>query len=156
MADDYDEDDDRPRRRRVRRADDEDDDDRPRARRRDEEDEEEDEDDRPRRRRRRVPEDEDDEGDAEGATSIIVPYKNGPALAAYYCGVFGLIPIAGFVLGPIALVLGILGLVRVRNEPRAHGTGHAIAGIVLGLIDPVLWVVIVWLLWDTLMDPRKR
>lgn len=154
MADDYDDDDDRPRRRRpVRRSDDEDDD-RPRARRRrDEDDDYEDDDDRPRRRRRFV--DDDDESGAEEATSIIVPYKNGPALAAYYCGVFGLIPVAGFVLGPVALILGILGLLRVRRDPRAHGTGHAIAGIVLGLIDPVLWVVIILIFKENIFGPNR-
>lgn len=149
MADDYD-DDDRPRRRRPARRDD-DDDDRPRAsrRRRDEDDDYEDEDDRPRRRRRYV--EEDDESDAEDATSIIVPYKNGPALAAYYCGVFGLIPIAGFVLGPIAIVLGILGILRVRRNPRTHGTGHAIAGIVLGLFDIPLWVILFLIFKDYIL-----
>src|SRR6476620_3047263 len=67
--------------------------------------------------------------------ATLVPYRNGPALAAYYCGVFGLIPIVGFLLGPIAFILGLVGLVKARKNPKAHGTGHAIAGIVLGLVD---------------------
>lgn len=74
--------------------------------------------------------------------ATLVPYRNGPALAAYYCGVFGLIPGIGFVLGPVALILGIVGLVKARKTPNAHGTGHAIAGIVLGVIDPVLWIAL--------------
>ena len=78
---------------------------------------------------------------AEGFATI-VPYRNGPALAAYYTGVFGLIPILGFVLGPLALILGIVGLMKARKNPKAHGTGHAIAGIVLGVIDPVLWIAL--------------
>jgi hypothetical protein len=83
--------------------------------------------------------------------ATIVPYRNGPALAAYYTGVFGLIPILGFLLGPIALVLGIVGLVKARRDPKAHGTGHAIAGILLGVIDPFLWIAL-WFLFvrDTL------
>jgi hypothetical protein len=94
--------------------------DRPRRRRpRDDED---DDDDRPRRRRR---------GD-DDAMSTLIPYKNGKALAAYYCGVFALIPCLGLILGPIALVLGILGLNYVKEHPEAHGTGHAWAGIILG------------------------
>lgn len=68
-----------------------------------------------------------------GLTTLI-PYTNPRALTAYYCGVFALIPVVGLVLGPIALVLGILGLLFVNANPTAKGTGHAIAGIVLGTI----------------------
>ncbi len=38
----------------------------------------------------------------------------------------------GLFLGPAALVLGILGVRYVKANPTAKGTGHAIAGIVLG------------------------
>jgi Domain of unknown function (DUF4190) len=70
--------------------------------------------------------------------STIIPYKNPSALAAYYCGVFSLIPVLGFLLGPIALFLGIRGLGFVKENPTAKGTGHAIAGIVLGSISSLL------------------
>lgn len=66
------------------------------------------------------------------AVSTIIPYKNGRALIAYYLGVFSLIPCLGLLLGPAALVLGILGVRYVKVHPTAKGTGHAIAGIVLG------------------------
>lgn len=102
------------------------------ARRRDpdrEDDELEDEE-RYRRMRRKVRRDDDDDG----GVSTIIPYKNGKALAAYYCGVFALIPCAGNILGPIALFLGIGGLRYVKAHPTAKGTGHAIAGIVLGIL----------------------
>jgi hypothetical protein len=68
----------------------------------------------------------------EEAVSTIIPYKNGRALAAYYFGVFSLIPCAGLLLGPAALILGILGLRYVKANPTAKGTGHAIAGIIMG------------------------
>lgn len=99
------------------------DDDYDRPRRRRDEDEYDDYEDRPRRRRRR---------DEEDATGGLIPYKNSKALAAYYCGVFSLIPCVGAILGPIALVLGILGLSYAREHPRARGQAHAIVGIVLG------------------------
>ena len=105
----------------------------PRDRRRDEDDLDDYDDLPPERRRPRR--------DGEGFATL-VPYRNGPALAAYYTGVFGLIPILGFILGPVAFILGIIGLVKARKNPKAHGTGHAIAGIVLGVVDPVLWIVI--------------
>jgi uncharacterized protein YqgC (DUF456 family) len=81
-----------------------------------------------------------------GGFATVVPYRNGAALAAYYIGVFGLIPILGFVFGPLAIILGVIGLVKARKNPQAHGTGHAIAGIVLGVIDPLLWIVVIYVM----------
>jgi uncharacterized protein DUF4190 len=101
--------------------------------------------DRPRKKARR--------GDGEGVAKII-PYRNGPALAAYYCGVFALIPGIGFVLGPIAFILGIVGLVKARKSPKAHGTGHAITGIILGLIAPPLWIVLWYFVFEKLTNPN--
>jgi hypothetical protein len=69
----------------------------------------------------------------------IIPYKNGLALGAYYCGVFGLIPILGFLLGLVAIVLGVLGLKAAANKPKVGGKGHAITGIILGVVDLVIW-----------------
>jgi hypothetical protein len=61
-----------------------------------------------------------------------IPYKNPLALIAYYVGVFAVIPCAGLLLGPAALILGILGI-RYRNKhATAGGLGHAITGVVLG------------------------
>jgi hypothetical protein len=105
----------------ARARDDDFEDDRPRRRRA--EDDYDEGDDRPRRHRRR------EEGDATGG---LIPYKNGKALAAYYTGVFSLIPCLGAILGPIAVVLGVMGLNYARQHPRASGQAHAIVGIVLG------------------------
>ena len=116
-----DEDDDRP----VRRS-------QP-ARRRDDDD---DEDDRPRRRSRRSR----SRGDEPFAG--IIPYKNGLALAAYYCSVFGLIPGVGIILGPLSLIFGIIGLRRVNENPEIRGTGHAITGIVLGSLETLFYIAL--------------
>jgi hypothetical protein len=62
----------------------------------------------------------------------IIPYRNPRALIAYYLGVFGLIPCLGLLLGPAALVLGILGVRYASKNPEAKGMAHAIVGIVLG------------------------
>lgn len=114
-----------PRRRprptkRVERAD------RNRPRRSRDDDEDDDDYDRRERRRPRRPDDD--------ALSTLIPYKNGQALAAYYCGVFSLIPLLGVLLGPIAIILGILGSNFAKANPEAKGTGHAITGIILGSI----------------------
>ncbi|MGD0743681.1 MAG: GYF domain-containing protein [Verrucomicrobiota bacterium] len=68
---------------------------------------------------------------ADGLNAII-PYKNARALAAYYLGVFSVIPPAGVLLGIPALILGILGLRFRRRNPEAGGSLHAWIGIVLG------------------------
>jgi hypothetical protein len=108
------------------------------------------EDDRPRRKRSKG-----------GALAGVIPYRNGMALAAYYCGFGSLISILGSIilvrissggggnpgwivavgfavgglLGVSAVTLGILGVNYVGRNPEARGTGHAITGIVLGVME---------------------
>lgn len=71
---------------------------------------------------------------ADSPLSSLIPYRNAAALAAYYCGVFSLIPCVGVVLAFVALALGVQGLRLARAHPEAKGKGHALAGIILGTI----------------------
>ncbi len=64
------------------------------------------------------------------AVSTLIPYKNVPALIAYYCGVFSLIPC--LFIGWAGLVLGIIGLKRAKEHPEAKGRVHAWIGIIVG------------------------
>jgi hypothetical protein len=78
---------------------------------------------------------EDNDRDAyDDPVQTIIPYKNALALMAYYTGVFSLIPVLGVILGPGAIVLGFLGYRYGRIHPTAKGTGHAVAGIVFGVL----------------------
>ena len=74
-----------------------------------------------------------EEGDATGG---VIPYKNPPALIAYYCGIFSLlacIPI--FLPLPIAaVILGIKGLKNAKQHPQVRGQVHAWIGIICGSI----------------------
>lgn len=70
--------------------------------------------------------------DAPSIVEAFVPAKNGPALWAYYLGLFSLFPILGFPLAPIAVYCGILGLGRVRENPAVRGGAHAWVGILCG------------------------
>jgi len=70
----------------------------------------------------------------DNTVATIIPYRNAPALIAYYLGIFSLIPCVGFVLGIAALILGIIGLKRVRQHPEAKGKVHAWIGIILGTL----------------------
>ena len=74
----------------------------------------------------------DQQGDGTGG---LIPYKNPMALLGYYVSVFGLIPCAGMVLGPAAIVMGIMGLKYNKANPHTKGTAHAWVAIVLGSIE---------------------
>lgn len=77
------------------------------------------------------------EGDATGG---IIPYKNMPALIAYYCGVFSIIPC--FPIGIAALVLGIMGLRKAKQHPEVRGKAHAWIGIIVGGIFGLAYTVL--------------
>lgn len=62
----------------------------------------------------------------------LIPYKNKPALIAYYLGILGLVPILGFPCAVVALILGIKGLRNRAANPQVRGSVHAWIGIVLG------------------------
>lgn len=66
--------------------------------------------------------------------SVVIPYKNMPALIGYYLGIFSLIPCLGGVLAIGAVPLGIIGLRNARANPAAHGTAHALVAIIIGSI----------------------
>jgi hypothetical protein len=89
-----------------------------------------DDDDAPRRNKRRSHAD-------DGGVGVVIPYRNGMALTAYYLGVFGLISCflgLGF-LGIVPFILGILGLLNARKDPEARGSVHAWVGILLGALE---------------------
>ena len=77
---------------------------------------------------------------ADGGLSVIIPYRNGCALGAYYTGVFSLIPFLGILLaygmvGPVALLLEqranestkILQCIKVTLLATLNGYAPAIA-----------------------------
>lgn len=93
---------------------------------------------RERPRRPALDDDYDDRIRRPGGVETLIPYKNPMGLIAYYCGVFAVIPCFGALLGPAALILGILGI-RYRNKhPTAGGLGHAITGVVLGSLTTLV------------------
>lgn len=74
----------------------------------------------------------------DGGVTTFVPYKNACGLAAYYLGVFALIPCFGIPLGVAALVTGILGVRNAKKNPKIKGAVHAWIGIILGFITLLL------------------
>ena len=77
-----------------------------------------------------------EQGDATGG---VIPYKNGPALAAYYLGIFSMIPCVGLLLAVPALILGVIGLKKRRDNPLGKGSVHAWLGLIMGGIFTIIW-----------------
>ncbi|MFI4877096.1 MAG: hypothetical protein ACIALR_17210 [Blastopirellula sp. JB062] len=73
------------------------------------------------------------------ATGGIIPYKNVPALIAYYLGIVALIPLVGFPFGCASIALGVMGLVKRNRQPEVKGSVHAVIGIVFGLGSVLLY-----------------
>ena len=78
--------------------------------------------------------------DDQDGYSGVIPYRNKPALIGYYCAVFALIPL--FPIGLAALAFGVVGLKRVRRDPRVRGTAHAWIGIIVGGGLGILWLLL--------------
>ncbi len=76
------------------------------------------------------------EGDSTGG---IIPYKNPPALIAYYLGLLSLLPCLGLFAAVPALILGIMGLKKRRENPVVKGSVHAWIGIILGGLFTLIW-----------------
>ncbi|MFE0961858.1 MULTISPECIES: DUF4190 domain-containing protein [Streptomyces] len=63
---------------------------------------------------------------------------NGLAIASLCCGVVGLF-ILNIVLGPLAIIFGAIAR---RQAGVKGGAGMAKAGMILGVVDVVLWLVL--------------
>ncbi|MGC5034281.1 MULTISPECIES: DUF4190 domain-containing protein [unclassified Streptomyces] len=61
---------------------------------------------------------------------------NGMAIASLCCGIVGLF-ILNIILGPLAIVFGVV----ARRQGGGNGAGMAKAGIILGVVAVVLWLV---------------
>jgi hypothetical protein len=84
---------------------------------------------RPRRNRRR------DNEDEEVTFGDITPWKNPAAVYGYRCAVVGLTPVLGILTGPVAIVLGILGIRKHRMDHANRGYAQSRAAVILGLIE---------------------
>jgi hypothetical protein len=110
------------------------DDDRPR-RRRPHDDDDDDEEEEYRRKRRRIAK-RTPNPDEDLATGLLVPIGvSGWAMASFFCGLFGCIPVIGAPLALAAFVCGIIALVKRRRESTygaVTGNIRAVIGLALG------------------------
>jgi hypothetical protein len=53
-------------------------------------------------------------------------------------------PVLGVVLGPVAILLGVVGVARHWRRPEVEGLTFAVAGVVLGALDTLFNAAGVW------------
>ncbi|UCD74081.1 MAG: hypothetical protein JSV91_09855 [Phycisphaerales bacterium] len=76
------------------------------------------------------------------SSSALIPTGNPMALIGYYLAVASLIPGLG-ILGPVAFVLGILGLRHAARFPEAKGKVHAWIAIIGGTLISLVYIMII-------------
>lgn len=70
------------------------------------------------------------------------PSENLTAISAYYFAVFGLAPVVGLILGPLAFALGVVGFWRAASSPEARGGHHATFAIIAGFFESLFnWTI---------------
>jgi uncharacterized Tic20 family protein len=74
------------------------------------------------------------------------------AITSLVCGLLFWVPLFNVILGPLAVIFGILSIKRVRAEPERYGGQIlAIIGLILGVISVIFTVVGVYI---TLFHPE--
>jgi hypothetical protein len=105
---------------------------RPVRRRREEYEDDYEEDERPRRRRQY------DIGEDAGMRMLLPVGRSGWAIASGYLGLISVL----LVPAPFALLTGILAIVEMRRNPRVHGMGRAIFGIIMGTLGTAALAIV--------------
>lgn len=78
---------------------------------------------------------------AHDTMQALIPTQNKPALFSYYFGIFGLIPLLGLALSVVAVILGVIGLNKVKQNPTPGAKTHAMIGLILGCIELTVFVI---------------
>jgi hypothetical protein len=79
--------------------------------------------------------------DDSAAMRMLLPVgRSGLAIAAGYAGLFAFLILPA----PLALVLGILAIRDIKKNPKKHGMGRAVFGLVIGALGTVVLVLIAW------------
>lgn len=83
----------------------------------------------------------------------LIPARNIPSVIGYYLSVFSLVPFLGLLLGPAAVVFGVVGLVRASRVPEAKGKIHSWAAIILGGLTSLAHIVFIVMVISAAMRP---
>ena len=72
----------------------------------------------------------------DAAMRMLLPVgRSGWAIAAGYLGLFSVLGI----FAPIAVILSIVAIMHIRRNPKLHGMGRAIFGLVMGILCSALY-----------------
>lgn len=64
------------------------------------------------------------------------------AIASLVCGLLMWVPLFNAVLGPLAIIFGVLGIKRIKTDPHRYGGQKiALVGISLGIIGTVFLLI---------------
>ena len=74
-------------------------------------------------------------GDDAGMRMILPVGRSGWAIAAGYCG---LLSLACWILGPAAILCGVMAIRDMRLHPERHGMGRVLTGFILGGIGTII------------------
>ena len=69
---------------------------------------------------------------------------NGWLLCSYYMGVFSVLPVAGILLGPVAVVTGIYGLLQRSKKNEDSGLWMGRVGIVVGMLGAGIQMIVLY------------
>lgn len=73
---------------------------------------------------------------------LLIPLRVEPcALIGGYVALFG---IAFWILGPVAVILGLIGRARIKKDDKARGTGRVWTAIILGSIETAFLLFLVY------------
>ncbi len=77
--------------------------------------------------------------------SLLAPARNGPARVASTCALLSLVPGFGLLFGPLAVLLGLLGLAFGRGKGVARSTRDVRAAVGVGLLTAVgSWALLLY------------
>jgi hypothetical protein len=93
-----------------------------------------------------------DLGDDAGIRMLLPVGRSGWAIAAGYLGLVSVLCIPA----PFALLAGILGIRAMRRNPKLHGMGRAVFGIVMGALGTVGLVLMIVGLIGAAMQGKLR
>jgi hypothetical protein len=78
-----------------------------------------------------------DIGQDAGMRMLLPVGRSGWAIAAGYLGLFSFVVLPG----PLALIVSIIAIVHMKRNPKVHGMGRAIFGLVMGILATALLAV---------------
>ncbi len=76
-----------------------------------------------------------------------LPKGNIPAVCAYICFLFGLIPGLGVVFGLLAGLIGVVGYLKARKMDPKIGIGHSFVSMVFGPMEFICHALGLYLLF---------